>query len=145
MNKVLIAYSTQTGNTRDIAQLIAEGCRFGGCQADVKSIQDIADPGELEGYAAIILGSATYNSRMMDEMEQFLEILKSLNLEGKHGGAFGAYGWSGEAPDLIYKTMKESLKMILSSDSLRLKQAALPGGMKMAQDYGRSVAALVSE
>jgi NAD(P)H dehydrogenase (quinone) len=142
MSKILIAYTTQTGNTREIAQIIAEGCRFAGAQATVKTVQEIADPTELQDFDAVVLGSATYNSRMMDEMEQFLDILKSVNLDGKTGGAFGAYGWSGEAPDLIYKAMKDDLNMKLVNDSLRLKQVSLPGGMKMAQDYGRAVCAL---
>jgi flavorubredoxin len=145
MSRVLIAYATQTGNTREIAQIIAEGCRFAGGQATVKTLQDIADPAELQEFDAIVLGSATYNSRMMDEMEQFLEVMKTVNLEGKRGGAFGAYGWSGEAPDQIFKVMKDDLKMKLVSDSLRLKQVSLPGGMKMAQDYGRAVIALAQE
>ena len=140
MGKVLVVYSTQTGNTREIAELIAVGCRIEGAQVVVKTVADIADPSEMQQYDAIMLGSATYNSRILEEMEQFLEILKSVNLEGKQGGAFGAYGWSGEAPDLIYKIMKDDLKMAMLNDSLRLKSASLPGGIKMAQDYGRSIA-----
>ena len=144
MGKVLILYATQTGNTRDIAHLIAEGCRFAGCEATVKTIKDISDPSELEQYDALFLGSATYNSNMMEDMAQFLEIAYAANLSGKPGGAFGAYGWSGEAPDLIHSIMKDKFNMRMAGDSLRLKSAQLAGGMKMAQDYGRALASKIA-
>ena len=56
------------------------------------------------------------------------------------GGSFGAFGWSGEAPDRIYDTMKNIFMMDMVTGPLKLKSALLGGGIQMAQDYGRSVA-----
>jgi NAD(P)H dehydrogenase (quinone) len=67
-------------------------------------------------------------------------LAEKAGLAGKAGGAFGAFGWSGEANDRIYETMKNIFAMEMVSDPLRLKDASLGGGMKMAQDYGRQVA-----
>ena len=139
----IILYTTRTNNTRVIAEYIAEGIRFSGFKAAVKNMEEIADPAELEAYDAIVLGSATYNSNIMEEMMEFFDVLRSLNLQGKKGGAFGAYGWSGEAPDEIYKFMKDELRIILPTDSLRLKDPNAGGGVKMAQDYGREIAKLM--
>ena len=61
-------------------------------------------------------------------------------LENKVGGAFGAFGWSGEAPERIYNTMDHVLKMDMVGEHLRLKTTALEGGIQMAQDYGRKIA-----
>ena len=44
-------------------------------------------------------------------MKQLLFIAEKAELEGKCGGSFGSYGWSGEAPPRIYETMKNIYKM----------------------------------
>jgi flavorubredoxin len=54
-------------------------------------------------------------------------------LEGKIGGSFGAFGWSGEAPDRIYDTMKNIFKMEMVGGPLRLKSSDLGGGITMAR------------
>jgi len=69
-----------------------------------------------------------------------LFLAEKADLEGKTGGAFGAFGWSGEAPDRIFDTMKNIFKMNMVSGSLRLKSSSLGGGFQMAQDYGREIA-----
>ncbi len=69
-----------------------------------------------------------------------VEGTKKAGLEGKIGGAFGAFGWSGEAPDRIYDTMKNVFKMSMASSPLRLKSASLGGGVQMAQTYGKEIA-----
>ena len=141
MAKALIAYASRTGQTKAIADLIAEGIRFGGHEAVVKSTSDLKSADNLQGYDAYVFGSATYHGEMMQPMKQLLFLAEKANLEGKAGGAFGAFGWSGEAPQRIYDTMKHILKMNLAGDCLRLKSANLDGGRAMAQDYGKQVAA----
>ncbi len=61
MSKALIVYATRSGNTGKIAELIAEGIRFSGAQANVVKINEIQNEKDLTGYDALIMGSATYN------------------------------------------------------------------------------------
>ena len=77
---------------------------------------------------------------MLQGMKTFLFLTEKANLEGKVGGAFGSFGWSGEANDRIFDTMKHILKMNMVGDTLRLKSSSLGGGQQMAQDYGRAIA-----
>ncbi len=140
MSKALIVYSTNSGSTKSIGELIAEGIRFEGREADVKNVTDIKTEAELEGYEAYVFGSATYHGEMMGRMKTMLFLAEKADLEGKAGGAFGAFGWSGEAPDRIFDTMKNVFNMDMVGGSLRLKSAHLQGGTKMAQDYGREIA-----
>lgn len=140
MAKALVTYTTRSGNTRSIGELIAEGLRMGGIQASVKNSDDIKNEKDLEGYDAYIFGSATYHGDMMNGIKTILFLCEKISLEGKTGGAFGAFGWSGEAPDRIYQTMKNIYKMNMVPDPLRLKSPSLEGGIKMAQDYGRDIA-----
>jgi flavorubredoxin len=140
MSKVLIVYATRTGETQNIADLIAEGIRFSGHEAKVASIKEIKNEADLEGYDGYVFGSATYHGEMLQGMKTFLFLAEKANLAGKVGGAFGAFGWSGEANDRIFDTMKHILKMDLVGDTLRLKSSSLGGGLQMAQEYGRQIA-----
>ena len=139
MAKALVVYSTRSGQTKDIAELIAEGIRFEGGEADVKNVTEIKKETDLEGYDSYVFGSATYHGEMMQGMKTMLFLAEKTNLEGKAGGSFGAFGWSGEAPGRIFDTMTNIFKMNMVSGPLRLKSASLGGGIQMAQDYGREV------
>ena len=144
MAKALIVCATRTGETRQIGELIAEGLRIAGAEADVKDVKFIKQQSDFEGYDALVLGSATYHGDMMQPMKTLLFLAENTDLEGKTGGAFGAFGWSGEAPDRIYDTMKNIFKMDMVAQPLRLKTSAIGGGIQMAQDYGREIAGKIS-
>jgi flavorubredoxin len=139
MAKVLIVYATRSGETEEIAKLLAEGTRFSGAEADVVNVTDIKKESDLEGYDGYLFGSATYHGDMMQSMKTMLFLAEKADLEGKAGGSFGAFGWSGEAPDRIFDTMKNIYKMDMVKIPLRLKSASLGGGIQMAQDYGREL------
>lgn len=143
MEKGIILYTTKTGNTKKIADYIAEGIRFTGSQAEVKNISEITDIAVLKEYSLIVLGSPTYGGKMMDEMEEWLGKLAAVDLKGKCGGAFGSFGWSGEAPEDIYNMMKDGMQIKMAGDCLRLKAADIDGGMKMAQGYGKEIGAML--
>jgi flavorubredoxin len=141
MPKGLVIFATRKNQTKRIAQLIAEGMRFEGYDVDVIDVNDF-DKGKtsFDDYDAVVLGSATYHGQMMQSMKTFLFAAEKANLAGKAGGAFGAYGWSGEAPGRIFDTMTHVLQMNMIQEPLRLKSADLGGGITMAQEYGRAVA-----
>jgi len=140
MGKVLIIYATRTGETQNIADLIGEGVRLVGHLADVVNVKNVKSEADLAGYDGYVFGSATYHGDMLQAMKTFLFIAEKAPLEGKTGGAFGSFGWSGEANDRIYQTMKNIFKMDMVADCLRLKTSSLGGGVQMAQDYGRQLA-----
>ena len=139
MAKVLVVYATRTSSTKEIADLIAEGIRFSGNDAVVVDVKDIKKETDLEGYDGYAFGSPTYHGEMLQAMKTMLFLAEKAALEGKVGGAFGAHGWSTEAQDRIYNTMKEIFKMDMTGGPLLLKSASLGGGVQMAQDYGREI------
>jgi flavorubredoxin len=143
MGSVLIVYATRSGETEKIANLIAEGVRFSGNEATVKSVKEIKSEADLQGYDGYIFGSATYHGDMMPGMKTLLFLGEKANLEGKAAGAFGAFGWSGEAPDRIFGTMENIFQMKMAAGPLRLKSSSLGGGIQMAQDYGKQIAGLL--
>jgi flavorubredoxin len=139
MAKALIVHATRSGQTEKIAELVAEGIRFTGAEAKVVKSTAITNEKDLEGYDAYVFGSATYHGDMIQPMKTMLFLAAKANLEGKVGGSFGAFGWSGEALDRIYDTMLNIFKMDMIGSPLRLKSASLQGGLQMAQDYGREI------
>ena len=140
MSKVLIVYATRTGQTKRIGEIIAEGIRLSGHEANVMKVNAIKKETDLQGYDGLVFGSATYHGGMIQGMKTMLFLAEKAGLEGKAGGAFGAFGWSGEAPDRIFDTMKNIFKMNMVGGPLRLKASYLSGGVQMAQDYGREIA-----
>ena len=144
MAKALIVYTTRTGDTQRIAERIAEGVRFEGVEAAMADLSTIKKETDLNGYDGYVFGSPTYHGDMLQPMKTFLFLAEKAELEGKAGGAFGAFGWSGEAPDRSYGTMKNIFKMNMVGDPLRLKSVSLGGGTQMAQDYGRQIAKKIS-
>jgi len=139
MSKALIVYASRTGATQKIGDLIAEGIRISGGEATLVNVTGVTKAEDLAGYDAYVFGSPTYHGEMMQAMKTMLFLADKAGLEGKVGAAFGAFGWSGEAPGRIFDTMKNILKMEMVSGPLRLKSASLGGGIQMAQDYGRDV------
>ena len=140
MAKALVVFNSRTGETEKIANLIAEGVRFGGHEAKVVDVKTIRTETDLQGCDALILGSATYHGDMMQGMKTMLFLAEKAGLENKIGGSFGAFGWSGEAPDRIFGTMENIFQMDMVSGPMRLKNSSLGGGVQMAQDYGKQIA-----
>ncbi len=141
MGKVLILFASRTGETERIANLIAEGIRMAGNDAVVKNAKDVKNEADLQGFDGYVFGSATYHGDMMQGMKTLLFMAEKAGLDKKIGGAFGAFGWSGEAPDRIFGTMKNIFLMDMATGPLRLKNSTLGGGIQMAQEYGKQIAA----
>lgn len=143
MAKLMIGYTSRTGNTEKMARFIAEGVRLAGHQAELKNISDVKAATDLTGYEGFIFGCPTYHRDMTAGMKQFLFIAEKANLWGKIGGAFGSYTHSGESSTMLFDTMLHVFKMdMVDLGPLALKEAvlSLADGTKACQDYGKAVA-----
>ena len=141
MAKALIVYSSRSGETRSIAELIGEGLRFSAVDVTLRDVVEIRRETEIAGFDIYVFGSSTYHGEMVDRMKTFLFLAERAELKGKIGGAFGAYGWSGEAAERIFETMKNIYEMEMASGPLMLKTSSVDGGIKVAQAYGKELAA----
>ncbi|MDA8404116.1 MAG: flavodoxin domain-containing protein [Desulfobacteraceae bacterium] len=142
MKKVMVAYVSRTGNTEKMAQLIAEGIRFTGNQADLKKVNDIQDAKEMAEPDVVGVVCPTYHRDMTAGMKTFLFIAEKANLWGKIGGAFGSYTHSGESGTMVFDTMLHVFKMdMVDLGPLILKEAVIPTqeGAKACQDYGKAI------
>lgn len=91
MAKILVVYYTRTGNTRKMAESVAEGINKEGAYAILKEVKDIkAD--ELLEYDGIIIGSPAYYGTMSSQIKALFDDSVKLHgkLEGKVGAAFSS-------------------------------------------------------
>jgi flavorubredoxin len=140
MAHALIIYNTRKGATREIGNLIANGLTAAGITVVMKDAAEIKSEKDLVGYDAYLFGSATYHGEMMEFMKRILFLAEKAGLKGRVGGAFGAFGWSGEAPGRIFNTMLHIMGMRMVDEPLRLKSPSDPQAAEKAAEYGRMVA-----
>ncbi len=142
MKKLLVGYVSRTGNTKKMADYIAEGIRFTGNEVVVKKIAEIKDQKDLEGFDGYVFGGPTYHRDLVGSMKTFLFLAQKVNMVGKMGGAFGSYTHSGESAQMIFDTMQHVYKMdMVDLGALNMKEQALDTdeGLRACQDYGKAV------
>jgi flavorubredoxin len=142
MQKAIIIYETRTGNTKQLAEILQESMKQSGVEVVLKKIDDV-DVNELSGYAGVILGSPTYHKDMIGTMKTFLFKLEKVDLKGKIGAAFGAWGWSGEAVEMLSETMNNIYGMDIVEPRGRL--LGNTGAAGQHRDFGKKIAEKIKE
>jgi flavorubredoxin len=140
MPKLLILYDSQTGNTEKMAEAVAEGAKtVAGVEVTTKYY---ARPEELAEADAIIFGSPTYYHDMTLPIKQVLEEAAKSNaqLKGKMGAAFGSYGWSGEATQLILEILKNKFGMTIVERGLSVLYTPDEAKLEECRKLGKLVA-----
>lgn len=87
MAKAVVIYYSRSGNTKSMAELIAQGIKNAGLEVEVRQVQDMAAD-ELLKYDAIIIGSPTYYGTMAAEIKKLFD--DSVKFHGKLDGKIGA-------------------------------------------------------
>lgn len=142
MKKVLIVFDSKTGKTKQMAGDIAEGISKKGCETAVRGIDEIKTETELQGFDAYLFGCPTYFEQITDEMKSFLFMAKRADLAGKIGGSFGSYGYLGNAPKIIHRTMEYIFGMdMVTMGELNVKEQMVDKneGREACQAYGQAM------
>ena len=89
MAKGIVIYYSRSGNTKQMAELIAKAMNDGGLATDCKGI-DKVKVDDLLGYDAVVVGSPTYYGTMAAQIKQLFDdsVVKHGQLDGKVGAAF---------------------------------------------------------
>lgn len=112
MVKVLIIYYSRSGNTKKMAESIANGVRKEkSIEVEVKPVKDVRVE-ELLDADGIVIGSPTYYGSMASEVKKLLDdsIKFHGKLDGKIGGAFSSSGNIGGGNET---TIMDILKALL--------------------------------
>ena len=93
MDKVIVAYWSQTGNTAAMAAAIGEGITEAGKEAVVTDISSVSMD-DLQAASAFALGCPAMGAEVLEEgeMEPFVTEVEAF-ASGKQIGLVGSYGW----------------------------------------------------
>ena len=91
MAKGIVIYYSRSGNTKQMAEIVAKAMNDGGLATECKSVEKV-EAEVLLGYDAIVVGSPTYYGHMAGPIKQLFDELVSRHgkLDGKVGGAFSS-------------------------------------------------------
>ncbi len=101
--KILVAYATRYGSTREIAERIAETLRARGHEAEARPVKAAGDP---SGYDAFVVGSAVYFGSWLKEATQFVRRNQAL-LAGRPVWLFSSGPISAEATDARGRNLRQ--------------------------------------
>lgn len=72
--KLIVAAASRHNSTREIAAAVAAGLTQRGVDAELRSIEELIDHDALDGYEAVVLGSAIYMGRWLPEARRFAQV-----------------------------------------------------------------------
>lgn len=146
--KVTVAYVSAYGYTEELAKRIASGVSAN-LEVDINlydmvvsdATKVLADLMDSDG---ILLGSPTVNGDSLPPVTDLIMGMNGVLHGGKVAGAFGSYGWSGEAADMLMarlnvlrmKTLEPPMKSVFKPSEKELDAA---------YDYGRRFARMLGE
>ncbi|MCK5844245.1 MAG: FAD-dependent oxidoreductase, partial [Victivallales bacterium] len=146
--KVTVAYVSAYGYTEELAKRIASGVSAN-LDVDINlydmvvsdAAKVLADLMDSDG---ILLGSPTVNGDSLPPVTDLIMGMNGVLHGGKVAGAFGSYGWSGEAADMLMarlnvlrmKTLEPPLKSVFKPSESELDAA---------YDYGRRFARMLGD
>jgi len=138
MSKIVVIYLSTSGNTKAMAEAIAEGIESRNVAVMTMNFHE-AKIEEIKVADAIAIGSSTFYYKALPPMEKFIESLEKANVKGKLGAAFGSYGWSGEAPVDIAEKMRK-LGMEVIDPVLRIQYQPTEKDLEECKRLGKDLA-----
>ena len=139
-----VVYASAYGCTKALADAAVKALEEEGYEvssADVTK-EPLAECAEKANEADVLLvGSPTINRAAPKAVWDVLTSIDPINLKGKAAGAFGAYGWSGEAAPMLHTFLK-GLRYAAPEEPFRVLFTPGQADLDAMADYARSVAAL---
>jgi flavorubredoxin len=146
--KILITYVSAYGFTKQAAGYIASGImEKGEFEVELTDIENIPTDEldeKLSSADALLVGSPTINQNTLLPVYKLFARINPLRDKGKPAGAFGSYGWSGEAPEIISETLRR-LKLKVVEGTAAFKFAPGPPKKEKLVEFGRVFAEKVAE
>ncbi|MDY3928333.1 MAG: 50S ribosomal protein L11 methyltransferase [Clostridia bacterium] len=108
--KITLIYASESGNTKKAAEYAKKffedknNIKFTVIDAQKEDEENILE--RIYASAGVIFASPTINRNMHDSVANILFKMNHFKIRNKLFASFGSYGWSGEAPKLIYSVLK---------------------------------------
>jgi flavorubredoxin len=143
---VVIAYATSYGNTGRLADTLAEV--MGGMSLDVRLVNVLeTTPAEqrnlFEAADALLFGSPTFVNDAVKPIWDSLHLLPTIACAGKKAGAFGSYGWGGQAA-AVMESYLQNLKLKLHGESFRVRLVPSADDLDACRAFARAFGEFVT-
>ncbi|WP_217704973.1 FprA family A-type flavoprotein [Victivallis sp. Marseille-Q1083] len=102
--KAVVIFDTMWHSTEKLAASITDGIRQAGIEVEqicMASSDRSAVMTRLMDAGLLVVGSPTMNNNVFPTVADVLTYMRGLKPQNLLGGAFGSFGWSGEAPKQI--------------------------------------------
>ncbi len=153
MSSVLVIYESRTGNTKLMAEAVAEGVKEAGVEVNLKPVKEATNE-DLLNAGGIIVGTYTSYGILAGETKEFFDRSVKIHrkLQGKVGGAFASSGKLGGGNETTVLSILQMLLvhgMIIPGDSSSPHFGAIALGkpdetsLKGCRNLGKRVANLV--
>ena len=132
---------TMWKSTEAMANAVAEGISQTGVKVKpihIRSSHRSDIMTDVLDAAAVVVGSPTLNNQMFPTVADVLVYMKGLKPENKIGGAFGSYGWSGEAVKLVTAELA-AMKFTLIEPGPRVQYVPGDAGIDACIEYGKKI------
>jgi flavorubredoxin len=119
--KAAIIYSSMTGNTKKIAKQLKESFELDGIKTNLLDMNSIEEDIIIEAVKEsdlLLMGSSTKYADMTGKTEEIVKKIIELDLQGKVGGTFGSYGWSGEGIEVLQDYLLKSNMDVLTTSEI---------------------------
>ena len=139
--KAVVVYDTMWKSTETMANAVAEGISSTGVRVKpihIRSSHRSDIMTDVLDSAAVVVGSPTLNNQMFPTVADLLVYMKGLKPVNKIGGAFGSYGWSGEAVKQVMAELA-GMKFNMIDAGPRLQYVPAADGLEACIQYGRRV------
>lgn len=150
MVRVFVFYDSKYGNTKLVAEKIAEGMRNGGVEVDLGYVKEVTAEHALD-YDSLVLGAPNHMGRPSQTMKKFINHLSSFGLKNKKVAVFGTYSGKLRVLDRSVRKMERmvqeklpNLTLISPSLSVRVKGVSGPivdGELPKCVDFGKALVA----
>lgn len=139
MDMIIIAYWTQTGNTKAMAEAVGEGVEIAGKKADVRHISEVSMD-SLREAQVFAMGCPAMGAEVLEEgeMEPFVMEVEGF-AQGKRIGLFGSYGW-GDGQWMREWCQRCSAAQLYDEDGLILNESPDADGQETCRELGRGLA-----
>ena len=140
--RALIFYDTMWQSTERMAYAVCSGLEENGVPTRIMSVKHnhhSAVMTELADCGAVLAGSPTHNNTVLPLVAAQLTYMKGLRPLNLVGGAFGSYGWSGEAPKYLQEQLA-AMNMDMPAEAVKCNWAPDKDVFRACHALGKTVA-----
>lgn len=142
---LLITFASAYGYTGAIAEALKEGAAsVPGTRVHLLELGKDGGPVDaakkLEGADGLLVGSPTIIGNIVEPVMEFLTHLNPVIHKGLKAGAFGSFGWSGEAVPMLLERMK-TVKLSVVEPGFRINFKPSEADLEEAREFGKEFAA----